>query len=84
MVVLNAPTGGAALVSVSVMLPVLAMLNVWVAVCPTGTDPNATGLGVMLRCAAPVTAVPLMGTVTAPALLATASEPVWLPATVGV
>ena len=65
------------------MLPVLAMSKVWVAVCPTGTEPNATGLGVMVRCAAPVTAVPVIGTVTEPALLATDSEPVWLPATVG-
>ena len=56
---------------VSVMLPVLAMSKVWVAVLPTGTEPKATGLGVMVRCAAPVTAVTGDGTVTEPALLVT-------------
>src|SRR4051794_12628081 len=83
-VVLNAPTGGAAFVSVSAMLPVLAMSNVCVAVCPTGTDPNATGLGVMVRCGEPVTAVPVTGTVTDPALLVTMNVLLWLPAAVGV
>ena len=79
-VVLNAPTGGAAFVRVSVMLPVLAMSKVCVAVCPTATDPNATGFGVMVRCGDPVTAVPVTGTVTEPALLATTSELSALPA----
>src|SRR4051794_30407009 len=81
--VLNTPTGGAALVRVSVMLPVLAMSKICVAVCPIATCPKAAGLGVILKCGAPVTAVPLTGTVTEPALLLSVSEPVWGPATVG-
>ena len=52
-VVLNAPTGGAALVRVSVMLPVLAMSKVCVAVEPTGTEPNATRVGGDGQVAAP-------------------------------
>src|SRR5258708_37265341 len=82
-VVLNTPTGGAALVIVRLTLPVLAMSKLCVALCPTATEPKATGAGVMLRCGLPVTAVPASATVTEPALPFTTSEPLWLPAAVG-
>ncbi len=79
----NGAAGGAALVRVSGMLPVLRMSKVLVTDCPTATCPKSVVAGVTVSCAWPVMAVPVRPTVAVPLWPVTESVPVLPPAVVG-
>src|SRR6266508_4484472 len=58
----NGSVGGAALVMVTLRLPVFSTVSVWVADRPTGSCPKLIDAGLIVSCAWPVTALPVSGT----------------------